>query len=171
MDQNWNNALVTLHLAKQGVLLERSPVKCHAGDAAQTVIKCQTKVDVTSCASEASFASALSAAQNNEENLHNCIPWLRLRAARRKSLIHQLIFIILWMKLKSFQSLPAFKLFSYFIFRSNFSPSFYCKNYHHRPTNFKGLTEKKASMVSLSRDICFWATRDTTSLLPVSPNS
>lgn len=42
-------------------------MKSHAGYAAQTVIKCQTKVDVTSCASEASFASALSA----EENLHN----------------------------------------------------------------------------------------------------
>lgn len=34
--------------------------------------KCQTKGDVTSWASKASFASALPAAQSNQENLHNC---------------------------------------------------------------------------------------------------
>lgn len=69
--------------------------------------------------------------------------FLKLRATRRKSLIHQLIFIILWMKLNSLQSLAAIKLFLYFTFGSSSSPSSYSKNYHYRSTNLKGLTEKK----------------------------
>lgn len=56
-----------LHLARKHVLLKKSPVKSHGRDAAYTVIKCQTEVAVTSCASDISFASALSAVQNNEE--------------------------------------------------------------------------------------------------------
>lgn len=52
--------------------------------------KIQTKGDVTSCASKASFASAVSAAQNNQE-ISITVPWLQLSAARRKSLIQQLM--------------------------------------------------------------------------------
>lgn len=53
---------------------------------------------------------------------------------------------------QSLQSLAAIKLFSYFIFESSFTPSSYCKNYHYRSTNFKGLTEESINGILELRD-------------------
>lgn len=57
------------------------------------------------------------------------------------------------MKLGSLQSLASIKLFSYFIFGSNITPSSYCKNYHYRSTSVKGLTEENINSILEPRSV------------------